>query len=802
VFIQKFHRLSSAAGFAAAAICACAGLAAAQEFQPGKVLVGVDDSASEEHVRGLASAVRGSVLRSFTASRVHVLSVPKGSELSMVSVLKGLDHVRYAEPNYIYHLQNLPQPNDPLFNQQWNLSIISAAMQGWSDYPNCWSCQGNDANGPIVAIVDSGIDLTNPDLASRAQGYPDVRGHGTHVAGIIAAAANDGVGIAGLAFNVRQLLSYRACDSSGSCANDDVVNSIEAADAAGATVINLSFGGPEASGAVCDAINASPAVVVVAAGNNGVIGLSYPAACSAALAVSASDSSDNIASFSNGSDAGNFLVAAPGVNVMSTLPTNPNLALNSPTGFGLLSGTSMAAPHVAALVALIQGINPTIGWSTIRDLIAQNADKVGGTYGFNADQICPISNPCSWNNRFGYGRINVARTLTAALAQFGSKPQVTSVTLNAGPITGNAFVNIGGTSFLGVQNVLFGGVPATSFTVVSTGDITAISPPRATPGFVDIQVVTPAGTSSATSADRFQYLAIVTGVSPNSGSLDGGTLVTLTGGGFGGPSIKTPFYFGSASISTYCASTTQCQVLTPPSAPGVVDVTVGQPGWPNSGDQYRYLGTTVTGISPTTGSQRGGDPVTIFGFGLSSGMIVKFGNVPTNGVSCNGDTWCDVISPPGSGSVHITVTINNATSAPTSADVFKYEPLPYGTLTPSSALAGTTVTVTGGNFTTVPGAVTFNFGAAPATNVVCVPTNSGIKLGLPNPTYSGQCSMTVPPYGGTGAMGNPLVLVRATVGGLTGPIADFTYQFPPPPPSPPPPPPPPTKPPKCIGVCQ
>ncbi len=802
MFAQKLHRILEAAGFAVVAMWACAGLAGAQEFQPGKLLVGVDESATDEHVRGFASIVGGSVLRSFKMSRVHVLSVPKGSELTMASMLKGLEHVRYAEPNYIYHLHNLPAPDDTLFNQQWNLSIISAAMQGWSDYPNCWSCQGNEANGPIVAIVDTGIDLTNPDLAGRAQGYPDVRGHGTHVAGIIAAAANNNVGIAGLAFNIRQLLSYQACDSSGSCADDDVVSSIEAATAAGATVINLSFGGPQESGAVCDAINNSPAVVVVSAGNNGVIGLSYPAGCSSSLAVSASDSSDNIASFSNGSDAGNFLVAAPGVGILSTLPTNPSLALNSPTGFGFLSGTSMSAPHVTALVALIQGINPTISWSNIRELIAQNADKVGGSYGFNADQICPISNPCSWNNRFGYGRINVARTLTAALAQYGPQPQVTSVS-PSGPMTGKSFVNIGGTSFLGVQNVLFGGVPATSFTVVSTGDITAISPPRATPGFVDIQVVTPAGTSIATNADRFQYLAIVTGVSPNSGSLDGQMPVTLTGAGFGGPSIKTPFYFGSASISTYCSSTTQCQVLTPASAPGMVDVTVGQPGWPNSADHYKYLGTTVTGISPSTGSQLGGDPVTIFGFGLSSSMIVKFGNVPTNGVSCNGDTWCDVISPPGSGSVHITVTLNNVTSALSPADVFTYEPLPYGTMTPSSALAGTTVTVTGGNFTTVPGAVTFNFGAAPATNVVCVPTNSGIKVGLPNPTSSGQCSMTVPPYGGTGAMGNPLVLVTATVGGLTGRIADFTYQFPPLPPSPPPPPPPtPTKPPKCIGICQ
>jgi len=192
---------------------------------PGTLLIGVDEQASDDHVRSLATDVGGSLERSHGLSRSHVLRVPAGSEAAAAQALRGRPHVKYVEPNYIRDLHQAP-PNDPLYaSNQWNLTNIRAAV-GWDAYPNCFqSCGGARANGPLVAVVDTGVDLNHTDLFDRSGGAQDVRGHGTHVAGIIAAAANNTVGVAGLAYNSR-IASYRACDQYGDCAYGDIVNSI------------------------------------------------------------------------------------------------------------------------------------------------------------------------------------------------------------------------------------------------------------------------------------------------------------------------------------------------------------------------------------------------------------------------------------------------------------------------------------------------------------------------------------------------------------------------------------------------
>jgi subtilisin family serine protease len=216
-------------------------------------------------------------------------------------------------------------------------------------------------------------------------GEPDVHGHGTHVIGIITAAANTGQGAAGLAYNTR-VASYRACGSDGKCAESDELNSIQAAlNLRPAPVaINVSLGGREYSRALCDAVSDAlnaGITVVVAAGNDAVDGVSSWAACSGVVLVSATDSNDQPASFSNRSlTVAEFMVAAPGVGVWSTLPM---------ARYGTFSGTSQATPHVTALVALMKGLVPSLTPSQIRLLLVQNTDKVGGNYGGG-----PTSWPC------------------------------------------------------------------------------------------------------------------------------------------------------------------------------------------------------------------------------------------------------------------------------------------------------------------------------------------------------------------------------------------------------------------------
>jgi hypothetical protein len=202
------------------------------------------------------------------------------------------------------------------------------------------------------------------------------------------------------------------------------------------------------------------------------------------------------------------------------------------------------------------------------------------------------------------------------------------------------------------------------------------------------------------------------------------------------------------------------------------------PNFPNAG--YVYIlapsGPGITDVIPSTGSENGGDNVTIIGFGFSNNMTLMFGAVSVSGFACSSDgTWCDLTSPPGTGQVDITSTVNGVTSAKNPHDVFTYEALPFGSMSPTSGLesGGTVVTVAGGNFSTTPGATSFAFSfpgtgsqTAAATNVACANTN--------------LCTFTSPPW--DPQMIGQLAPVSATVNGLTGRIGEFTYTAPLPPP--------------------
>ncbi len=357
------------------------------------------------------------------ALRVDRLRVPVGRELEVIARLQADPRVVYAEPNYLARAAYLP--NDPGFGLQWNLSQVSAP-QAWDLAP--------DASGVWVAVIDSGADLDHPDLGVRsrlAYGFDYVRGdsvpddeagHGTHVLGILSALTDNATGVAGLAWNVRLLL-YKVLDANEVGVSANVAVAIVSARDNGARIINLSLTLSGPSQTVANAVNsaATAGILLVAAAGNGNSVVAYPAAYPQVLAVAATTGQDRRAWYSNYGP--EIAVAAPGGladgQIYSTLP-------RSKGSYGYKYGTSMAAPHVSALAALIWSLAPTLSRDQVRQIILDTADKVdSATY--------PYVN--GRNDYLGYGRINAHLALRRALPPLltASPPQLDVVLPAAQP---------------------------------------------------------------------------------------------------------------------------------------------------------------------------------------------------------------------------------------------------------------------------------------------------------------------------------------------------------------------------------
>ena len=252
--------------------------------------------------RTKAAALGDEVVRQ-TVGRVAVVRLAPGeSEAHALAAYNARRDVLYAEPNGFRRPFALGTPNDPGYTSQWALPEISAPA-GWSLFPGSFS----PAPGAKVGIVDTGVDAGHPDLAPNltssgatcvggcvADNPTDIDGHGTHVAGIAAAAANNGLGVAGLAFSspIVAVRVFHDDPTEGLIASDaDVADGIVWTEQHGARVINLSLGAPAYSLTICNAIvtaiNTYHVVVVAAAGNSGSSAATYPASCPGVIGVAA-----------------------------------------------------------------------------------------------------------------------------------------------------------------------------------------------------------------------------------------------------------------------------------------------------------------------------------------------------------------------------------------------------------------------------------------------------------------------------------------------------------------------------------
>lgn len=315
---------------------------------------------------------------------------PGLSVAAAVSRYKSNPNVLYAEPDYV--VTTSTEPTDPLWSQQWDMRKISA--------PAAWSL-GTYATDVIVAVIDTGINFTHPDLQANlwsnadgthgftcingtcSPGGSDDQGHGTHVAGTIGALADNGIGIAGINWHAR-IMACKFLDSNGSGNLSDAVlcfQKIRELKQQGHNirVASNSWGGGGFSQTLKDAMAAveeAGILNVCAAGNNGQnadLSPMYPAGYEnrGILSVLATDSNDLGASFTNYGVASVDL-AAPGVSTLSTVPTGA-CALCDPSGYKLLSGTSMATPHVSAVAAALFHLHPELSAYQARDALLDSA---------------------------------------------------------------------------------------------------------------------------------------------------------------------------------------------------------------------------------------------------------------------------------------------------------------------------------------------------------------------------------------------------------------------------------------------
>jgi serine protease len=447
----------------------------AETFVPGEVLVRMKPATDEANWPAITArlAAHGFNVRATGFDRVSLLELaPTGQDrimaaagkrrsgaprfrnsrerrkwqtLMALKVLTADPKIEFAEPNFLY--QPLATPNDPFYSFQWHYPLIKL--------PAAWDLETGSSN-VTVAVIDSGILAGHPDFQGRlANGFdfvselvnagdgdgidpnpndPGVGGqrnvfHGTHVAGTIGAASNNGFGVAGVAWNVR-LMPLRVCGTLGCSVFDQIEamryaaglsNSSGSVASPRADIINMSLGGPGFSDAAQNAVNAVRAagvIVIAAAGNDAGSQLLYPASYNGVVSVSAVGPNQAITSYSSFGTA--IDVAAPGGNLSIDLngdgygdgvlsPHADDSSGRLEYEYLFLEGTSMAAPHVAGVAALMKSANPDLTPSLFDQLLSRGelTDDVGAP---------------GRDNFYGYGLIDAQKAVAAALTVGGTPP--------------------------------------------------------------------------------------------------------------------------------------------------------------------------------------------------------------------------------------------------------------------------------------------------------------------------------------------------------------------------------------------
>ena len=424
-------------------------------FVRGRILVRFHDEIEGAHARNIIAALCARDAAEIRETGVHILELPnQADERAFVNAFRSQPEVEFAELDRVVAPADIV-PNDPWYaGGEWHLPKISAAT--------AWSTTTGSSN-IVVAILDTGVDDTHPDLSGNlVAGWnvynnnadtADVHGHGTNVAGTVAARTNNSLGVASVCWNCK-LMPIRISDASGYATFSDTATGLTWAADHGAKVANISYVVSDSSTvtAAANYFQSKGGLVTVSAGN-------YSTFDSASdnpymLTVSATNVNDQHSDFSNYGN--NIDVSAP-EGVYTTARGG---------GYAYAGGTSFSAPIVAGVAALVWSVNPTLTPVQVQNIVKQGSDDLGTP---------------GWDIYFGSGRVNAARAVALAGGNPGpsptpiptpsatplpspsptptplpdtTPPNVAIVSpINGATVSGNASVSVNATDNLGVVRV-------------------------------------------------------------------------------------------------------------------------------------------------------------------------------------------------------------------------------------------------------------------------------------------------------------------------------------------------------------
>ena len=401
-----------------------------ESFAKGRILVMPRAGLSELDFAKILS-VHGGKARLIASNGQYIVDLPSGaSEQAVVAQLAHNPHLKFVEVD-----RRMPisfAPNDPYVGSEWHLSKINA--------PAAWDiAQGA---GVTVAVLDTGVDGTHPDLAGQMvpgwnfydnnSNTADVQGHGTAVAGTVAALTNNGIGVASVA-GLAKIMPIRVTDSSGNAYASTIAQALTYAADHGVRVANVSISGVAASSTTLNAaqyMKNKGGLVVVAAGNDGV-NANIPSTTTM-IPVSATDSNDVLTSWSS---YGSYVaMSAPGLNIWTIAQGG---------SYWSCWGTSFSSPIVAGVIALMMSAQPGLPNTQVENLLYSTAVDLGSP---------------GRDTSYGYGRVNAGAAVQAAALATAPNvdtqpPSVSISPLAASTVTGLVPVNVTATDNVGVTKV-------------------------------------------------------------------------------------------------------------------------------------------------------------------------------------------------------------------------------------------------------------------------------------------------------------------------------------------------------------
>ncbi|MCP5300116.1 MAG: S8 family serine peptidase [Chromatiaceae bacterium] len=400
-----------------------------QGFAEGRILVKPAAGLSDAKLDRILARVGARARQKLTGMNIRVVDVPAQAEAALARALNHTPGIAFAEVDLL--LEPVATVNDPNYPSQWHLPRMQA--------PDAW--QYGDGSGVKVAVCDSGVYAGHPDLAGQVlDGWntvsnntdtSDIYGHGTKVAGTIAAATNNLVGVASAAPGAK-ILPVRVTNSSDGVAySSDIAECIQWAADQGARVANVSFAAA-GSAAVANAASymlSRGGVVTVSAGNyNSDAGYANSPYL---FVVAATDSTDGRAGYSSfGNDVD---IAAPGSGIYTTTASG---------GYGSVSGTSFSSPLTAAAAALVMATNPSLNPTDVTAILVGTAVDLGSA---------------GWDPYFGYGRVNALAAVQLAASAGTSDLIAPKVSIEAPladqRLSGDVMVLVRATDAFGVVDV-------------------------------------------------------------------------------------------------------------------------------------------------------------------------------------------------------------------------------------------------------------------------------------------------------------------------------------------------------------